>query len=213
MLLLELTPIRLHRGEAPRVRQLLTELADMAGSESADNAVAYEIVDAVTLAAEGRRDDALAALDRALRPRANVSGNQTMLRFMAYEVVAGFDEPEKIGELLEIDAELHAGELPPFLRAQHARFRARLPEHDAEAERAEAERLFAEGEMPFYAAATAFERAAWLVGEGRVEEARPVLAAARETFERLRATPWLERVDAVATWTVPSQQQVAAPLR
>jgi hypothetical protein len=33
---------------------------------------------------------------------------------------------------------------------------------------------------------------------GRPDEGEPLLAAARETFERLRATPWLERASAGA---------------
>ena len=34
-------------------------------------------------------------------------------------------------------------------------------------------------------------------GEGRFDEAQPLLDEARAIFERLRATPWLERVDRV----------------
>jgi hypothetical protein len=40
---------------------------------------------------------------------------------------------------------------------------------------------------------THLEHAEWLDGQGRSEEAEPLLAEARETFERLEATPWLER--------------------
>ena len=87
------------------------------------------------------------------------------------------------------------------MRAQKARFRARLPEHDAEAELAEAERLFEDGEMPFYVAVTRLERARTLPEE----EARPLLEQARETFERLGARPWLERIDdAAAATQVPA---------
>ena len=39
------------------------------------------------------------------------------------------------------------------------------------------------------------EHAEWLAGEGRIEEAEPLAAEAREIFERLRATPYLERLD------------------
>jgi hypothetical protein len=42
---------------------------------------------------------------------------------------------------------------------------------------------------------TQLEHAEWLAGQGRVEAAEPLLAEARETFERLAARPWLERVD------------------
>jgi hypothetical protein len=39
------------------------------------------------------------------------------------------------------------------------------------------------------------EHAELLAATGRSEDSGPLVAEARETFERLRATPWLERVD------------------
>ena len=47
--------------------------------------------------------------------------------------------------------------------------------------------------MPFWLALTELEHAESLIGEGRADEAEPLLAEAREIFERLKATPWLER--------------------
>ena len=42
------------------------------------------------------------------------------------------------------------------------------------------------------------EHAEWSTDRGREEDAATLLSEARGTFERLAATPWLERVDAVA---------------
>jgi hypothetical protein len=53
--------------------------------------------------------------------------------------------------------------------------------------------LFRELLIPFYMALTELEQGEWLVEQGRATEAEPLLAEARETFERLGATPWLER--------------------
>jgi hypothetical protein len=39
------------------------------------------------------------------------------------------------------------------------------------------------------------EHAEWLAGDGRGQEADPLAAEAREIFERLRATPYIERLD------------------
>jgi len=50
--------------------------------------------------------------------------------------------------------------------------------------------------MPFYLAITLTEHSEWLASEGRVDDAEPMLAEARATFERLEAKPWLERVEA-----------------
>jgi hypothetical protein len=52
--------------------------------------------------------------------------------------------------------------------------------------------------MPFYVAVTRLERAERLIAQGRADEARPLLDQARETFEELRAGPWVERVDSAA---------------
>ena len=47
-------------------------------------------------------------------------------------------------------------------------------------------------------AVTELEHGEWLVGQGRGDEAEQLLAEAREIFERLEATPWIERANAVA---------------
>ena len=146
----------------------------------------------------GRRD----AATRPLRPsnvrsrqRARAAGSQAVIRFEAIDLVGDFAGDEKLRELLDIVDELHPGLQGPFLRAQKARFRSRLPENDADTELAAAERLFEESEMPFYVAVTRLERAENMLAQGRADEARPLLDQARETFEELRARPWLERVD------------------
>jgi hypothetical protein len=61
----------------------------------------------------------------------------------------------------------------------------------------EAAAIFREIGMPFYLAVAQLEQAEVLATSGRAVEAQPLLAEARETFEQLRATPWLERLDAL----------------
>ena len=56
--------------------------------------------------------------------------------------------------------------------------------------------------MPFYLAVVQLEHAELLVASGRAEECEPLLSEAREIFERLRATPWLERLDALGVGAV-----------
>jgi len=73
-----------------------------------------------------------------------------------------------------------------------------LPEYETEAELVTAEELFAESEAPFYVAVTRLEHAEYLLAQDRVEEARPLLAEARDSFDELRAAPWLERVDSAS---------------
>lgn len=51
--------------------------------------------------------------------------------------------------------------------------------------------------MPFHVALTKLELGEWLAADGRPDDAAALLAEARETFERLRARPSLERVEGV----------------
>jgi hypothetical protein len=57
---------------------------------------------------------------------------------------------------------------------------------------------FREMAVPFWMAVTLLEHAEWLVGQGRGSEGQPLLAEAREIFERLKARPWVERLDPIA---------------
>jgi len=204
-MLLSLAPIYLYRGELDLLRDLLAASEGIARSENVGWAAQYGLTESLLHAAEGRHEEALAEVDRALASRSQFAGAQTITRFNALEVVADFEDEQKIRELLEVADELPPAELAPYLRAQQARFRARLPEHDTESELLAAEQLFAESEMPFYVAVTRLERARHLLEDGRVEEARPLLYEARETFEELRTRPWLDRVEAAESQArVPS---------
>ena len=122
----------------------------------------------------------------------------------ALEAAAALDDDGKIRELLASLDELRPGELSTLLKALQTRFRARLPETDADEELSTAEQLFGELQMPFYLSVTQLEHAEWLTAQDRSDEAEPLLAEARETFERLRATPWLDRLGAARTGT-PTQ--------
>jgi hypothetical protein len=51
--------------------------------------------------------------------------------------------------------------------------------------------------IPFWLAVTLLEHGEWLAGRSREGDAGPLLAEAREIFDRLEAAPWLERVDAL----------------
>jgi class 3 adenylate cyclase len=106
----------------------------------------------------------------------------------------------KTNELLEIVDRLSPGLRPPLLEATANRFRARLAGDDPGADRhfAAAAAQLRGLDLPFHAAVVQLEYGEWLTARGRPDDAQPLLAEARDTFERLQAAPWLERADAVA---------------
>jgi hypothetical protein len=98
---------------------------------------------------------------------------------------------EQAAELVSRLERLPGGFQPPFVEAQARRLRARLDDDPAGCAAAAAG--FDELGMPFWAAVACLEHAE-LLGAG--EETEQLLADARETFQLLKAKPWLDRVDA-----------------
>ena len=103
---------------------------------------------------------------------------------------------------MAIVEELPPGDLTPSLRAVGLASAPGARRSTATATTASAGFLAAAGifeeiERPFELAVVRLEHAEWLVANGRSAEAEPLLDEARAIFERLRATPWLERIDRV----------------
>jgi hypothetical protein len=98
--------------------------------------------------------------------------------------------------LLAIVADRPVGHVPPYLRAQLARFRARLAaahgSHEAVAQdfRA-ADAMLTELGYPYPLALVRRDHGVWLISRDRGGEARPHLLAAEATFAALGAAPAL----------------------
>ena len=194
---LQVVRILAARGELHRAREILVEDASISQSENADFSGGYAMVESCLLRAEGDLDGALAASDRALALGLgmDLAGPRKYTLFEALEVAAERGELERLRTLLAQLDVLRPGQVTPTIRATRARFRAYLPEAEAEAEFRIAEGVFADLELPFFLALTRFEAAARLLAADREPEAEPLLTAAATTFERLQATPWLDRVE------------------
>ena len=102
----------------------------------------------------------------------------------AVEAALGLKDIARANELLRGVEELPPGLRRPFIETQAQRFRARM-NGDASGFKAAAAG-FREYGLPFWLAVTLLEHGE-LTGDERS------LAEAREIFEELRATPWLER--------------------
>jgi predicted ATPase/class 3 adenylate cyclase len=99
-------------------------------------------------------------------------------------------------ELVAIVAGRPVGHVPPYLRAQLARFRARLAaargRHESVAEDfLAADAMLTELGYPYPLALVRRDHGAWLLSRDRAGEARPHLLAAEATFEALGAAPAL----------------------
>lgn len=183
-----------HRGQVERARDLLTRHADIAHSENPDFAGGYAVMDAMVLDVEGRVEESFQALLRALTANPT-DGPPPWVQFLAFDASESRTDPERVREVLDAIEKAAPQTTNRSVRAQRARFRARLPEYDALAELSTAELIFRDLGAPFYLAVTRLETAEQLIAAGREDEAASTLADAREVFERLGAVPWLARCE------------------
>ncbi len=199
--LLEVTLAQGDLGEAKRVLSLGADLKDSADVQ--DRSV-YAAATALVRYAEGDYESALAASEETLATAqllgAGVGGDLKIAFGEALESALALRRHDKLEELLHRIEAIQPGQRPPFLRAQHARFRAHLAaaqedQNGVEAGFKTAAGIFREFGLPFQHAVTQLEHGQWLATQGRADEAEPLIAEARETFEHLEAKPWLEQAN------------------
>jgi class 3 adenylate cyclase/tetratricopeptide (TPR) repeat protein len=185
--------IFLHRGQVGRSRDLLSWFDYLPGEDRQGHAVQAG-AQAALLHAEGRFGEAVDAGSYAAAisdvPQAVKQG-----LVWAVESALALGERGRADELIAAVEALPPGLRAPFVEAQTQRFRARMSNDQAGFKAAAAG--FREYGIPFWLAVTQLEHADWLVAHARADDAEPLLAEARQTFERLGATPWLERASKV----------------
>jgi class 3 adenylate cyclase/tetratricopeptide (TPR) repeat protein len=195
--------LHLHRGNLEEARRIFAIYAHLAASGDVQDQACYAAAEAALGQVDGRYPEALAAAERAIAHASNLGiANQAVKHAVvhAIEAALAIGGREKAEDLLSTIESLPPGLRPPFLDGQAQRFRARLASTaDAgDSGYATASARFRELELPFWLGVTLLEHGEWLFEQDRGEEAKPLLAEARETFERLGATPWLERLAAIA---------------
>ena len=191
---------------------MLTSTEAVRDSDHPETRATYPAVEARILRAEGRHAEALAAARRALGVLGDIDVTSTYIKYAlaeAIEAALALGDLDAADELLAIPEALKPGHLTPLLEANTARLRARVDagrgRHDEVDGRFRlASARYREFGMVFYDAVAQLEHAEWLAGQGRGDEAEPLRARARETFERLGARPWIERAGAGARPEVPA---------
>jgi tetratricopeptide (TPR) repeat protein len=197
--------IQLARGRLAEARDAVSRWPRDESSPDVQQRAIVAIIHAGVLRGEGRHEEALAAAEQALEARRAIGwGHQAIKGAFVEGVEAAFalQRLEKVDELLALIENLRPGQIAPYVRAQSRRFRARLAAVRGERDGVEpgfkqAASIFREFGVPFWLAVTELEHGEWLTGERRTQDAEPLVAEAREIFERLEATPWLERALAV----------------
>jgi predicted ATPase len=195
--------IRCHRGQLLEARRQLELVARFQRSADVQERSWHAAGSATLLLAEGSYADALAAGRDALEAQETIGRGAMGVKLgfaAALEAALALGDIVSAEELLGDIERLGPGEVPPFLRALQARFRARLSAVRGERDGVEdgfksAAAILREFGIRLWLAITLLEHGEWLSGQGRQGEAGPLFAEARELFERLEATPWLERVD------------------
>jgi tetratricopeptide (TPR) repeat protein len=191
------------RGILEPASSMLAGVGHLRETDSPQARGTYGVVEARLLRAQGETMPALVAAERAIGTLGEMSISSTEIKLGLVEAVEAaliLSDFDKAEELLSIPQSLEPGELTPFLQAHSARLRARLDAARDDHQQVEknfrtAMGLFLEFGVAFHLAVTQLEFSDWLLGRGRAEEAAPLLAEARAAFVRLKATPWIDRVD------------------
>jgi class 3 adenylate cyclase/tetratricopeptide (TPR) repeat protein len=209
---------RLARIAAVAAAMVHAERGDVAAARAARDAVGrdldaanvqaragYDVARSLVLLAEDSPAEALDAADATFGLRDRLGPTHPLVKlafpYACRASLALGDLDRLSGLVAEVEA-LPRGQTSPFLAAQAGLFRAHLEAQRGDPQRADpkfrtAVASLRELSFTFWLAAALLAYAEWLAGDGRGDEAEPLLAEARETFERLEARPWLERVDAV----------------
>jgi tetratricopeptide (TPR) repeat protein len=194
--------VPLYRGDVSEARHRVEALRPEVDVNETQNVATFRSVEAEVLLAEGDISQALAAAEEAIGLRDELASGLASVGgalVTAFEAAFIMGDEAKVDELLGLLERTAPGDLTPFLRATGARFgarRAALSSNGAAAAGfAAAADIFRQLEMPFDRALVLLEHAEWLAGENRAEETAALAAEAREIFERLRAVPYIDRLD------------------
>ena len=195
---LDLAQIALYRGNPEEVVALVSEYALWEVSTNVlENGI--RIWAGVLLAhAEGRHRDTTQMCLDALRVGHQSSDAEllTTVVELGCEAAVHSSDAEALAELIELATAARI-DWPSTLVAQMSLQLARLASlrDTAEPDFGDAVEALRRDDQPFWLATALLEQAEWLSSHGRGDEIAPLVAEAREVFERLRAQPRLERVE------------------
>ena len=195
-----IVPVLVWRGELDEARQLLTDFGQ-ADAEDLQVRQTWHAMNSLASRAEGKLADAISSGEIAFSLRTEMGSRAPGTKEAFVHLLDACLESEnfdKAEEVMAVVRGMGPGEVTPFQRAQYRRFEALIGASrgsDPSAALREVIRDLGDLHMPFWKAVVSTELAEWLVEHDRESDAAPLVKEARATFEQLRATPWLERLD------------------
>jgi tetratricopeptide (TPR) repeat protein len=193
------------RGDHDKARTELTGLEPLADRDDVQDRAALNIGQAVAALAAGDPDHALQTAGEATRSSLGFRTEGFRWAWpLALEAALAADRLDDAGQLLALVREAPKGHVPPYLKAQLARYTALLDaaqhRHDTvEADLREAITILTDLNYTYWLARAQADLAAWLTTQHRPDDAQPLLAAATDTFTRLGAQPDLDKARATAS--------------
>jgi len=193
-------PVLVARGDVSGVRALVESLEEWAETPDVQFQRTLSVLRAWLATAEERWNDVLSTAEDMFEAIREAPADVGFRDVVVQGVEAGLalGETSRARRVLSLLDKTRSGEPTPFLRGQSIRLGARLAVAEGAAEEPDfsvAEKVFRDAVMPFWLGVTLLEHAEWLGASSRAGEGGPLLEEAGEIFERLRATPWIERVD------------------
>ncbi len=194
-----------HRGNITEAEESFSVFPEVTSSADIQERANHAAGRAILHLGRGDLQEALQSARHALELRgmglAHESGREGMT--VALEAAFRLGDLDTVEELLDWIDGVPRGKLPQYFQAQALRFRAKLAAARGQGAPLEplfkgAGGLFREMAAPFHMAVTLLDHGEWLAERGRSDEAEPLLEEARGIFERLKAQPWLERLERVA---------------
>ena len=179
--------VHLRRGDFAAANRVFSMFSRLEESTDVQDLACYSGARTALRCAEGKLREALDDADATIQAIPTLGVSQQAVKQAIVEGVEAaleLGDMEKVEQLLAHVESAPPGSRPPYLDAHAKRFRARLEDDAAGYEVAAAG--FRKLGIPFWLAVTLLEHAE-LTGD---EES---LAEAREIFQGLKATPWLER--------------------
>ncbi len=197
------------RGRVDDARRLYDRIAPTFHSDQAETLVAISAISGMVAAAERRPAEAVTLVEDALA-RARISINHPAGKVawpLAMDCAFLIPDLDAVERLLNPALAMRPGQTPPSVAGLRLRYRAKLAiargiDEGVEADLSAAVSILRDAELRFLQAVTQLELGSWLHARRRDELAAEPLREARAIFERLKAAPWIARVD---------RAEVAAP--